>query len=80
VNLLTAGQEGMSAMDNELFDYSPIGERPPVRWPGGARVAFYIGARYLDQALALLGAQPGIWLTTSDEIAEYYRQMISPQP
>jgi peptidoglycan/xylan/chitin deacetylase (PgdA/CDA1 family) len=30
-------------MDNELYDYSPIVEREPVRWPGGARVAFYIG-------------------------------------
>ena len=30
--------------------------------------------KYLDQALAYLAAQPGIWLTTSDEIAEHYRQ------
>ncbi len=30
-------------MENQLFDYSPITERPPIRWPGGARVAFYIG-------------------------------------
>ncbi len=29
--------------DNELFDYSPIVDRPPLRWPGGARVAFYLG-------------------------------------
>jgi hypothetical protein len=28
---------------NELFDYSPITERPPIRWPGGARVACYVG-------------------------------------
>jgi allantoinase len=28
---------------NELFDYSPITERPPISWPGGARVAVYIG-------------------------------------
>lgn len=25
------------------FAYSPITERPPIRWPGGARVAVYIG-------------------------------------
>lgn len=25
------------------FVYSPITERPPIRWPGGARVAVYIG-------------------------------------
>jgi len=30
-------------MDNELFPYSPITERPPIHWPGGARVAFYLG-------------------------------------
>ncbi|MEU6186507.1 polysaccharide deacetylase family protein [Nocardia sp. NPDC047038] len=30
-------------MDNELFEYSPIVDRPPLRWPGGARVAFYVG-------------------------------------
>jgi len=30
-------------MDNELFGYSPIAEREPIHWPGGARVAFYIG-------------------------------------
>ncbi len=30
-------------MDNELFHYSPIVDRPPLRWPGDARVAFYVG-------------------------------------
>jgi peptidoglycan/xylan/chitin deacetylase (PgdA/CDA1 family) len=30
-------------MDNELYGYSPITEREPIRWPGGARVAFYVG-------------------------------------
>ena len=30
-------------MDNQLFTYSPIVDRPPIRWPGGARVAFYLG-------------------------------------
>ncbi|MFB9905577.1 polysaccharide deacetylase family protein [Allokutzneria oryzae] len=29
--------------ENKLFDYSPITERPPLHWPGGARVAFYVG-------------------------------------
>lgn len=28
---------------NELFAYSPITERPAIRWPGDARVAVYIG-------------------------------------
>ncbi|MTE16073.1 polysaccharide deacetylase family protein [Nocardia aurantiaca] len=30
-------------MDNELFDYHPIVNRAPIHWPGGARVAFYVG-------------------------------------
>lgn len=30
-------------MDNQLFPYSPIYERPPIAWPGGARIAFYLG-------------------------------------
>jgi allantoinase len=29
--------------DIDLFEYSPITERQPIEWPGGARVAFYIG-------------------------------------
>ncbi|MFB7875552.1 polysaccharide deacetylase family protein [Nocardia sp. NPDC056064] len=30
-------------MRNELYDYSPIIDRPAIAWPGGARVAFYVG-------------------------------------
>jgi allantoinase len=30
-------------MENQLFSYSPIPERPAITWPGGARVAFYLG-------------------------------------
>ncbi|MEU4312668.1 polysaccharide deacetylase family protein [Nocardia sp. NPDC024068] len=30
-------------MDNELFEYSAIVDRDPIEWPGGARVAFYVG-------------------------------------
>lgn len=33
----------MTQTDNTLYDYSPITDRPPIRWPGGARVAFYVG-------------------------------------
>jgi hypothetical protein len=31
-------------------------------------------AKYLDQALEFLAAQPDAWLTTSDDIAEHYRR------
>lgn len=30
-------------MDNRLYDYSPIIERPAIHWPGSKRVAFYVG-------------------------------------
>ena len=29
-------------MDQELYDYSPITERPPLRWPDGKTVAFHL--------------------------------------
>lgn len=34
--------------------------------------------KYLDLALEFLAAQPDIWLTTSDEIAEHYRSTVLP--
>jgi peptidoglycan/xylan/chitin deacetylase (PgdA/CDA1 family) len=30
-------------VEQELYPYSPITERPPLQWPGGCRVAFYLG-------------------------------------
>jgi allantoinase len=30
-------------MDQTLYSYSPITERPPLRWPDGKLVAFYVG-------------------------------------
>lgn len=30
-------------MENQLYDYSPLPERPRLEWPNGARVAFYVG-------------------------------------
>lgn len=30
-------------MDNPIYAYSPITERPRLAWPNGARVAFYVG-------------------------------------
>jgi allantoinase len=30
-------------MDQTLYEYSPITERPPLRWPEGKLVAFYLG-------------------------------------
>jgi allantoinase len=40
-------------MEFELFNYNPIADRAPVEWPGGARVAFYVGLNiehfYIDR-------------------------------
>jgi peptidoglycan/xylan/chitin deacetylase (PgdA/CDA1 family) len=30
-------------MEQQLYSYSPITERPPLEWPEGKRVAFYLG-------------------------------------
>jgi allantoinase len=30
-------------MENDLYPYSPITDREQIHWPGGARVAFYVG-------------------------------------
>jgi hypothetical protein len=30
-------------MDNTLYKYSPIVDRPKLIWPNGARIAFYVG-------------------------------------
>lgn len=57
------------AMDNELYGYSPITERERFSWPGGARVAFYVGLNIehfqlgtpstsLDEATAALVPDP----------------------
>jgi peptidoglycan/xylan/chitin deacetylase (PgdA/CDA1 family) len=41
-NLRTRPKD-LNTMDNTLYPYSPIVERPAIHWPGGARVAFYVG-------------------------------------
>lgn len=40
-------------MDNTLYDYSPIIDRPRLEWPNGARIAFWVG---LNVEHYLLGA------------------------
>ncbi len=32
----------MTKRDPGLYDYLPYSNRPPIRWPGGARVAFWV--------------------------------------
>ncbi len=30
-------------MENALYDYWPISDRPKIEWPSGARMAFWLG-------------------------------------
>jgi allantoinase len=38
-------------VENELYDYSPIVSRPRLAWPGGAKVAFWVGVNLEHFAL-----------------------------
>lgn len=54
--------------DLELFEYSPITERPTITWPGGARVAVYVG---LNVEHFLLGRpSTSIWPGTADLVPD----------
>jgi peptidoglycan/xylan/chitin deacetylase (PgdA/CDA1 family) len=46
------------------FDYRPITERPPLTWPGGARVAVYVGLNV--EHFLLDHASTSIWPGTAD--------------
>ena len=52
---------------------SPTGTAQAHRSAVGSR------AKYLDQALTYLAAQPDVWLITSDEIAEHYLRTVDPR-
>ncbi|WP_197938677.1 hypothetical protein [Phytohabitans flavus] len=51
-----------------LFDYSPITERPPIRWPGGARVAAYIGLNV--EHFLIDRPSTSIWPGTADLVPD----------
>src|SRR5580700_5919304 len=42
INRLQANGEDSMALAPGRFDYAPITERPIIRWPGNARVAFWV--------------------------------------
>lgn len=52
----------------ELFDYSPITERPPIHWPGGARVAVYIGLNV--EHFLIDRPSTSIWPGTADLVPD----------
>ena len=39
---LFLGEGGAMALAPDRYDYSPIIDRPAIKWPNGARVAFWI--------------------------------------
>jgi allantoinase len=54
--------------ENQLFDYSPITERPPITWPGGARVAFYVGLNI--EHFLIDRPSTSIWPGTADLVPD----------
>ncbi len=55
-------------MTNPLYGYSPITEREPIEWPGGARVAVYVG---LNVEHFLFGRpSTSIWPGTADLVPD----------
>jgi len=55
-------------MDNRLYDYSPITERPRINWPGGARVAFYVGLNV--EHFEVDKPSTNIWQGTADLVPD----------
>jgi peptidoglycan/xylan/chitin deacetylase (PgdA/CDA1 family) len=55
-------------MENTLFDYSPITERPAIEWPGGKRVAVYIGLNV--EHFRLDRPSTSIWPGTADLVPD----------
>jgi allantoinase len=60
-----------------IYDYRPIIEREPIHWPGGARVAFYVGLNvehfHIDR-LDRHGIRASVLLNS--EVCERYPQII----
>ncbi|HEY7487774.1 MAG TPA: polysaccharide deacetylase family protein [Streptosporangiaceae bacterium] len=54
--------------ENDLFDYSPISERPPISWPGGAKVAAYIGLNV--EHFLIDRPSTSIWPGTADLVPD----------
>jgi peptidoglycan/xylan/chitin deacetylase (PgdA/CDA1 family) len=63
VNFYRAGMA-----DNELYDYSPITERPTIGWPGGKKVACYIGLNV--EHFLIDRPSTSIWPGTADLVPD----------
>ncbi|NEE03562.1 polysaccharide deacetylase family protein [Phytoactinopolyspora halotolerans] len=54
--------------ENALYHYSPITERPPISWPDGKRVAFYVGLNV--EHFLLDRPSTSIWPGTSELVPD----------
>jgi len=54
--------------ENQLFDYSPITDRPQITWPGGAKVAFYVGLNI--EHFLIDRPSTSIWPGTADLVPD----------
>jgi allantoinase len=54
--------------ENRLFGYSPITDRAPVTWPGGARVAAYVGLNV--EHFLIDRPSTSIWPGTADLVPD----------
>jgi peptidoglycan/xylan/chitin deacetylase (PgdA/CDA1 family) len=54
--------------ENRLFDYTPITDRAPFSWPGGARVAAYIGLNV--EHFLIDRPSTSIWPGTADLVPD----------
>jgi allantoinase len=55
-------------MENTLYDYSPITERPAIQWPGGKKVAAYVGLNV--EHFLLDRPSTSIWPGTADLVPD----------
>ncbi|WP_199439785.1 polysaccharide deacetylase family protein [Umezawaea beigongshangensis] len=55
-------------MTNALFHYSPVPERPPISWPGGAPVAVYVGLNV--EHFLIDRPSTSIWPGTADLVPD----------
>jgi allantoinase len=55
-------------MQSPPFAYRPITERPPIRWPGGARVAAYVGLNV--EHFLIDRPSTSIWPGTADLVPD----------
>ncbi len=67
-DLLIPSKVAHVQLENTLFDYSPITERPEFSWPGGKKVAFYVGLNI--EHFRIDKPSTSIWPGTADLVPD----------